>query len=334
MNDQFTRSEELGRRRHRSPPIYDPMQARLGLVDDPLRYALEFKWDGIRALAYVVDGRLTLRSRTGQIVTHQYPELGGLADAVGKNAVLDGEIIALGDDGKPSFERLQTRFSTLKAPEISKRVATTPVAFMIFDVLWIGEERLLDLPYLQRRAALASLGLNNDQWQVPAHHLVQPRQILEVSALHGLEGIVAKRLDSPYQPGKRSGAWIKMKHVRRQEFVIGGYHSDRSGTVRSLIVGYYDRTGRLIVAGKVGTGFSRQAILELTGILSTLRCDRAPFFGVNTSFARWVRPQAVCEIEFSSWTHYGHLRHPSFKGLRTDKDPRAVVREDSALNPK
>jgi bifunctional non-homologous end joining protein LigD len=201
---------------------------------------------------------------------------------------------------------------------------------MIFDLLYSDGSSIMGLPYTERRSRLEALGLGGDRWQVPAYHAGDGSALLEASRQQGLEGIVAKRLDSVYEPGKRSGAWRKVKNVLRQEFVIGGWlpgQGGRASTLGSLAVGYYD-DGKLVYAGQVGTGFKEPDLKLLMDLLTPLRTDKSPFEGRQPPKQRVsVKPELVAEVEFREWTRSRTLRAPSFKGLRDDKDPKEVVAE-------
>ncbi len=219
------------------------MLASVGeLPADDAAWAYEMKWDGLRAIATVSAGALTLTSRTGRDMTSGYPELAGLAEAVGQHeVVLDGEIVALRGDGWPSFEALQQRMNVTSAGQVRRLAAEIPVSYLAFDLLFADGRALADLPYRQRRARLEELGVEGPYWQTPPAFIGVPgADVRAVSRRHGLEGIMAKRLASRYEAGKRSPAWRKIKNVYRQEFVVGGWkpgEGNRSELIGSLIVG-------------------------------------------------------------------------------------------------
>jgi bifunctional non-homologous end joining protein LigD len=202
---------------------------------------------------------------------------------------------------------------------------------MLFDVLHLGGRNTRELAYEQRRAVLEGLGLDADGLQTPRWHRGQGAALLEVSRERGLEGVIAKRLDSRYLPGKRSDAWLKVKNHRSQEVVIGGWlpgKGRRSGTLGALLAGYYE-DGQLRYAGKVGTGFSEQDLRLLVERLEPLRRDESPFAGRQPEGGSiFVEPKLVGEVEFGEWTNAGTMRHPAFKGLRVDKAAADVVREE------
>jgi bifunctional non-homologous end joining protein LigD len=299
-------------------------------------WAVEMKWDGVRALAHVDGGRARLVSRTGGDMTGAYPELQGLAAAVGRRAVLDGEIVAFGGGAWPSFEALAARMH-VSSPERAARLAReVPVTFLAFDVLCLDGELLLEAAYRQRRALLDELGAAGRHWQTPpAFPGRDGADLLAVSRQHGLEGVVAKRLDSRYEPGRRSAAWVKVKNVRRQEVVIGGWQPGagaRAGQIGSLLIGVHG-AGGLEFAGHVGTGFTQAALAVLGRALAPLRQQSSPFAAAvpvpreHARTAVWVAPVLVAEVEFASWTAEGRMRAASYKGLRDDKDPGEVTRE-------
>ncbi len=315
-----------------TPSGVRPMAATLTTMPaDESAWGFEIKWDGVRALAYAQPGRLALYGRNGRDMTRQYPELGGLGEQLGtKRVVLDGEIVAFDDEGRPSFQQLQPRIHVSSDADIRHRRSTIPIAYVIFDVLYAAGRSLMNEPYERRRRHLDDLNLGGSNWQVPDYHAGAGRTLLEATRQQGLEGVIAKRLDSPYRPGRRSRDWLKIKNSRRQEVVIGGWTPGK-GRLRAsfgaLLVGTYDE-GRLKYAGKVGTGFDQAARDELHDELDRLHTDESPFSGRQPQKdSVFVEPALVCEVEFAQWTTSGTLRHPSFLGLRTDKDPKDVIRE-------
>ena len=315
------------------PERVTPMMARLSALPRNDRdYAFEVKWDGVRTIAYVEGGRVRLESRTLRDVTPQYPELRRLGRELGsRRAVLDGEVVAFDEQGRPNFQRLQPRMHLSSESAIRRRATEIPVTYMIFDVLWLEGHSKMDLPYTERRALLEELDLNGEHWRTPTYHVGDGKEMLKASDEQGLEGVVAKRLDSRYEPGKRSGAWLKVKNHMSQELVIGGWlpgQGGRSSTLGSLAVGFYE-DGKLRYAGNVGTGFTQEVLGDLTEELRQIERPKSPFVGRQPPKAtRFVEPKLVAEVEFRGWTKTRTLRQPSFKGLRDDKDARDVIFEE------
>ncbi len=319
-----------------------PMLAGAGqLPRDQAQWSFEVKWDGVRAIAYVKPGRLRLESRNLNEITDAYPEVRGILRDLGmREAVFDGEIIAFDDSTPPtpSFERLQRRMHVTSASAIRRLSSSTPVVYAIFDLLYLDGHSLMALPYSERRARLMALGLGGPAWRVPAAHPGRGQGLLDATEAQGLEGIVAKRLDSRYEPGRRTGAWLKIKHTRRQELVIGGWlpgEGRRTDRIGALLMGYWtrppdgDEAPRFRYAGRVGTGFTDATLTELHGRLAPLRRDTTPFHAAPKlpRNAVFVEPDLVAEIEFREWTGEGVMRAPSYKGLRDDREAVQVVRE-------
>ncbi len=302
-------------------------------VDDG-SWAYEMKWDGVRAIAYLDGGRVRLQSRSGRDITRTYPELGGLAAAwSGNGAVLDGEIVVLGSGTSPSFGALQQRMHLTAAAEVRRLATAVPVTYLAFDLLYADGRLLLDAPYRERRALLDALALDGPRCQSPPSFAGESgADMLRVSVLQGLEGVIAKRLHSRYVQG-RSGSWRKIKNIRRQEAVVGGWkpgEGGRAGRIGSLLIGVHGLEG-LSYAGHVGTGFSQPTLALLARRLAPLRRGTSPFAGVvpagHARGAVWTEPLLVVEVAFAEWTSAGRMRHPSYKGLRDDKDPAEVIRE-------
>ena len=312
-----------------------PMLATAGELppeDEDDRWGYEFKWDGVRAVAAVRGGVLTLTSRKGTEITVRYPEVGRLPAALGgHDAVVDGEIVLMDAQGRPDFGALQNRMHRT-GPEVPRMAAARPVSYLVFDLLaWDGEE-LLARPYAERRARLDALGLVGHRWVATPWFAGGGAGVLAASEENGLEGVVAKRLESPYRPGLRSPDWRKIKNVRTQAVVVGGWRPGqgrRSGTIGSLLVGVPDAEGRLVYVGHVGTGFSDQDLTDLQRVLMP-RPD-APFAGTLprevTRDAHWVEPDLVGEVAYAVWTAENRLRHPAWRGVRDDLEPDDVVFE-------
>ena len=317
-----------------------PMMAKpsTDLPPNQRRWSFEVKWDGVRAIAYVQPGRLRMESRNLNEITDAYPEVRGLVGALGMHeAVLDGEIVAFDDAGRPSFERLQRRMHVTSPTSVRRLMKSTPVVYAIFDLLYLDGHSLMDRPYAERRERLESLDLSGPAWRVPAAHPGNGTQLLEATAKQGLEGVVAKRLDSRYEPGRRSGNWLKIKNTLRQELVIAGWipgEGRRTDRIGALLVGYYE-DGKLRYAGRVGTGFTEKTLEDLRKRLVPLKRDTSPF-GIAPKLPReavFVEPRLVAEVEFREWTSERVMRAPSFKGLRDDKPAAEVVLESAAGKP-
>jgi bifunctional non-homologous end joining protein LigD len=316
------------------PERLEPMLARTGdLPPDDDKWAYEIKWDGVRALGFVEGGRLRLASRNGRDITPRYPELRELGRALaGREVLLDGEVVAF-ENGRPSFQRLQRRMHLASEHAVRRLSQSEPVVYVIFDVLHLDGRSLLGLSYAERREILAGLELTGTAWQAPAHHVGDGEAMLAASRAQGLEGIVAKRLDSTYTPGRRSHAWVKVKNVRRTDVVVGGWlpgEGARSGRFGALVVGCYE-DGELIYSGRVGTGFDQAELLRLGKLLEPLERETSPFSGRQPpKQTRFVEPELVANVEFIEWTQTRTLRAPSYKGLRDDVDPTEVTFEDPA----
>lgn len=296
----------------------------------------EVKWDGMRVLARLSDGAVTLTSTNGLDATLRFPELAGLADACGCDAVVDGEVVTFDADGRPDFGLLQGRMHVSSAAEARRRAAERPVSLALFDVLWLDGHDVCALAWSDRRRLLEPLVEPTSYWRVPATYDDGP-SLLAIAGERRLEGIVSKQRQSTYLPGKRTTQWRKVKVRCQQEFVVGGWwpgEGNRSGGMGSLLVGVHDPSAPgnpLRFAGKVGTGFTATVLADYERLLAPLATDACPFDppppGPLARKARWVRPEVVVEVAFGEWTADGILRHPSHLGRRDDKDPAEVVRE-------
>jgi bifunctional non-homologous end joining protein LigD len=326
------------------PARLAPMLAKAGrLPREEDSWAFEVKWDGVRAIVYSRPGRpLQIESRSLNDVSSRYPELRPLGRALGTHAaVLDGEIVAFDERGAPSFERLQQRMHLTDDSAIRRLAREAPVTYVLFDLLYLDGRRTMDLPYHQRRALLEQLELNGPAWQTPAYREGDGADFLTATAEHGLEGILAKRLDSRYRPGERGGEWLKIKNVNRQELAIGGWlpgKGRRTGQIGALLMGYYEQQGdaprELRYAGRVGTGFDDRDLEHLAAELDLRRRPDSPFTRRGVApprNAHFVEPELVAEIEFSHWTRERILRHSVYKGLRSDKEAEEVEMEESTV---
>jgi bifunctional non-homologous end joining protein LigD len=331
------------------PQHLAPMLARVGepppaREDD--RWAYEVKWDGVRALLWSDHGHVRIENRNGRDVTDRYPEVRAIGRALGAHELLlDGELVALGEDGKPRFERLQRRMHVTGEAAIKRVAGSYPVTYVVFDLLHADGRSLLALPYDERRARLEALSLEGPAWRTPAAHRGDGAAFRAATRAQGLEGVVAKRRDSCYEPGRRSGAWRKLPNRRRQELVIGGWvegEGRRAQRIGALLMGVRERPGGpLRYAGKVGTGFTEALLDDLLARLEPLRRARSPFAAkaggaAVPKGAHFVEPRLVAEVELGEWTREGVVRQSAFKGLRDDKDAADVVREelrDGAATP-
>ncbi|HET7415469.1 MAG TPA: ATP-dependent DNA ligase [Arthrobacter sp.] len=339
----------------KQPPDVVPMMAKQGTVEDigdEDEWAFEMKWDGIRAIATVYKGKLTLTSRNGNDLTVSYPELEELADLMGNNtAVLDGEIVAVNKTGRPDFGLLQTRMQLTKKSDVEREAKKTRVEFMVFDLLYFNGTSLLKESYRDRRQALDvvlskpsdgssgggpsdsdSGGPATDHIHLPPAIEASAADALESSQQLGLEGIMAKKYSSTYSSGRRSGSWIKIKNQLTQEVVIGGWRpgkGSRAKQIGSLLMGIPDGDD-LQYVGRVGTGFSEQELDWLTGKLKKLERKTSPFGEVpkpDVSDAHWVTPKLVGEVRYAERTSSGRLRQPAWRGWRPDKEPEEVAPE-------
>jgi bifunctional non-homologous end joining protein LigD len=315
------------------------MLATLGTVGDIDEssddWAFEMKWDGIRSLATVARGSARFATRNGIDVTATYPDLQELAGDVEGDAVLDGEIVALNAQGRPDFGLLQRRMKLERAAEVRGAVATVPVRYMVFDILSLAGRSLVGDTYDERRRILHEAVRPSGAILIPDAFDGNLTAAIETSRRLGLEGVMAKRRDSTYSGGRRSRAWIKLKHHATQEVVIGGWRpgtGHRSGSIGSLLMGV-PSAGGLDYVGRVGTGFGDAELVELAQRLHKLERKTSPFADAPGEVARdahWVSPTLVGEVEFAEWTSANRLRQPSWRGWRPDKKPSDVVREQVA----
>ena len=315
-----------------------PMLARSGsLPPREEQFGFEVKWDGIRTLMFSDHGHVELRGRNGTDFTSRYPEVRDLGRSLGsRRIVLDGEVVAFDEDGRPSFERLQSRMHLASDSAVRRRMRDIPATYVIFDLLYLDGHSAMRLPYGERRELLGELELNGPAWRTPAYHRGEGQALLDATRDLGIEGIVAKKLDCPYTPGARASHWIKVKNVHTQDVVIGGWttgEGGRSSSLGSLAVGVMEGD-ELRYAGKVGTGFTEQTLALLKRELDPLRSDTSPFSGRQPPKGTiFVEPRLVAHVEFREWTKSGTLRAPSFKGLRPDVSPQECVREEGQEAP-
>lgn len=306
-------------------PIIEPMLASAARVTPGAEeeWAAEMKWDGARALAYVSDGAVILRGRTGRNITAGYPEIAaGLAAVAGpRTIILDGEIIAF-DGSRPSFARLQRRLHVSRPDPVL--LDTVPVSYVAFDMLHRAARSLLANPYAQRRALLDDLAPGSGAVMIPPAFPGESRAVIDASRQLGLEGVVLKRIGSRYYPGRRSPEWLKIRHLATADIVIGGWLPGsgwRSELAGSVIAGRPSPIG-LEYLGQVGSGFAEEEIRDLTERLRSLEVRESPFTAgspVPVSVARrarWTRPVLAAEVTYTELTPDGRLRHPVWRGLR------------------
>jgi bifunctional non-homologous end joining protein LigD len=318
------------------PDLVEPMLASPGaLPEDDDDWSYEFKWDGVRALARIEGGRLRLHSRKGNDITVTYPELRLLGEELGSTqAWLDGEIVAL-REGRPSFPALQQRMHVHNDRQARSLSNSVPVTYLIFDVLHLNGHSCADLPYSERRALLENLDLNGPNWRISPSFEGDGAAVVETASEQELEGVIAKRRSSRYYPGRRTADWIKITEVLTIEVLIGGWRPGegrREGTIGSLMLGVPTETG-LRYVGQVGTGFTDEALAALHKRLKPLVQKENPFENEvpreRAKGATWLTPNLVGEVEFRNWTPDGRLRAPSWRGLRSDKDPADLEPEAS-----
>jgi bifunctional non-homologous end joining protein LigD len=318
------------------PDSIKPMLAVSGkLPADSDDWAFEIKWDGVRAILFVEGGRVRAHSRNDLDVTVSFPELADIGKFLGlTTCIIDGEIVALGADGRPSFSRLQQRMHVANQREAKRRSLSDPVTFVAFDLLYLDGHSLLDATYDERRDRLDSLHLSGETFlTTDSFRDVSGQDIFAATVENGLEGVIAKRRSSAYRPGRRSPDWTKVKSFRTQEVVLGAWtdgRGERRNDLGALLLGIPD-DGGLRYVGKVGTGFSASARADLLDELKPLATKDSPFVtalpSADAGSAHYVRPELVGEVEFGEWTTAGRLRHPTWRGLRPDKAPQDVVVE-------
>lgn len=310
-----------------------PMKAESGELITQTGWGAEIKWDGMRLQLHVNSEQVWAYSGSGRDVTISFPELDGLSEALGTEAILDAEAVVF-DGDRPSFALLQHRIHNRQpTPAL---LAEKPVVFIIFDLLELDGNSLLDLPYRQRRRLVLDVLDEGRSWRVPAHSENGGAELLALAEQRDLEGIVLKRLDSPYRPGRRSSDWVKVKIRKRQEFVVGGWiegSGGLAGSIGSLVVGVYDQArdqqpqSSLLVAGSVGSGLTDA---DRATLAEAFVPGPSPFNGQVASLSgvpHWVEPTVVVEVEYSLWSSGDQLWHPVYRGLRIDKEPADVVRE-------
>lgn len=300
----------------------------------------EQKYDGMRAIALVSPRSVHLVTRNGHDKRVQFPEVVQALLTLGARArkplVLDGEIVALVRGRAAPFQALQGRFHRKDPDEIARLAKSHPAALVLFDMLRDGKQSLLRLPLSERRQRLEAVtALASDTSLHMSEYSRSARRMLAKAARSGWEGVIAKRIDSRYEPGTRSHAWLKLKLQHRAEFVVGGYTDPRKTRpyLGALLLGYFDANGELRYAGHMGGGFNRESLREMLERLEPLRRKTSPFAEVVKSNepAHWVTPKVVVEVKFAEWTSDGRLRQPIFLGVRDDKPAREVHKERESV---
>jgi len=302
-------------------------------------WLFEIKWDGYRAIAFIANGKVRLVSRNQNELTGRYPELKDMPDFIkAKTAVLDGEVVALDADGRASFSLMQQRTGFRPGGKRAVEKADVPVLYYAFDLLYLDGYDWRRVPLEERKKRLASLVTTGDSLRYSDHYEVQGKALFEIARSKKLEGILAKKRNSCYEE-HRSREWLKIKIRHRMECVIGGF-TEPEGTrahFGSLVLGLYDKQGRLIHVGQVGSGFDQKLLTEISKLLGKIETKKNPFYGEVEALRKvsWVKPDLVAEIEYAEWTEGANsgsgpkLRAPVFLGLRDDKNPKECVLEQA-----
>ncbi|MFZ0321386.1 MAG: non-homologous end-joining DNA ligase [Candidatus Sulfotelmatobacter sp.] len=315
------------------PTAIHPMLATS--IDDPFDgsdWLFEIKWDGYRAVAFIENGKVRLVSRNQNELTPRYPELKDLPDFVkAKNTILDGEVVALDEQGRASFSLMQQRTGFRPHGRRGATKADVPVLYYAFDLLYLDGFDWRRVALEERKKKLASILMAGDSLRYSDHYEQEGKALFEIARQKGLEGILAKKRDSIYQE-HRSREWLKIKIRHRLEAVIGGYTEPEGSRAHfgSIVLGLYDKQGRLIHVGQAGSGFNQKSLGEIVKLLKRRETKKNPFYGEVEVLRKvtWVKPVLVAEIEYAEWTDGASggsgpkLRAPVFLGLRDDKDPK------------
>ena len=307
------------------PKTLDPMNAQL--VDEAFdndRWLFEVKWDGVRLIAFIDGEKVSLQSRAGRTVDAEYPQLQAITRLVNaKQAILDGEVVVLDEKGRPSFQLWQNRGREARA-----------LHYIVFDIVYFDGQRLFKVPLEDRKRLLRDVVRDSDLIRYSDHVIGKGKAFFKAAKQQQLEGIVAKLRDSPYQPGARSSAWLKIKATQRQEVVIGGFTAGRNSRKHfgAILVGVYDDKGRLVYTGHTGGGFDEKTLTALSARMTPLIVKDPPFKVPpprTNEKATWVKPELVADVKFAEWTRDGVMRQPVFERLRDDVDPKSVHREEA-----
>jgi bifunctional non-homologous end joining protein LigD len=298
-------------------------------------WLFEIKWDGYRAVAFIADGKVRLVSRNQNELTPRYPELKDLPQSVNaKNAILDGEVVALDEQGRPSFSLMQQRTGFRPGGKRGPVNAAVPVLYYAFDLLYLDGYDWRKVPLEARKEKLKSIIVPGDALRYSDHSAEKGKALFDLARDKGLEGIVAKKRECPYQE-RRSRDWLKIKIRRRVECVIGGYTQPEGSRAHfgSIVLGLYDGQGRLIHVGQAGSGFTQKSLAEIWQLLKKRETKTKPFYGEVEALREvfWIKPDLVAEIEYTEWTEGASrgsgpkLRAPVFLGLRDDKNPKECL---------
>jgi bifunctional non-homologous end joining protein LigD len=307
-------------------------------IDDPFDgpdWLFEIKWDGYRAVAFIENGNVRLVSRNQNELTARYPELKNLPSFVkAKSAILDGEVVALDEQGRASFSLMQQRTGFRHGGRRGATNADVPVLYYAFDLLYLDGFDWRRVALEERKKKLASILIAGDSLRYSDHYEQQGKALFEIAQQKGLEGILAKKRDSIYQE-RRSSEWLKIKIRHRLEAVIGGYTEPEGSRAHfgSIVLGLYDKQGRLIHVGQAGSGFNQNSLAEISKLLKKRETKKNPFYGEVEALRKvsWAKPDLVAEIEYAEWTDGASsgsgpkLRAPVFLGLRDDKDPKECL---------
>jgi bifunctional non-homologous end joining protein LigD len=330
-----------------SSPVKRPMPTAIypmlaESIDDPFdgeEWLFEIKWDGYRAIAFIENGKVRLVSRNQNELTARYPELKDMAGFVkAKTAILDGEVVALDENGRASFSLMQQRTGFRPGGRRAVAKADVPVLYYAFDLLYLDGYDWRRVPLEERKRKLESILVSGDSLRYSDHYEAQGRALFEIARQKKLEGILAKKRESFYEE-RRSREWLKIKIRHRTECVVGGFIQPEGTRAHfgSLVLGLYDKQQRLIHVGQVGSGFDQKLLTEISKVLKKIETKKNPFYGEVEALRKvdWVKPELVAEVEYAEWTEGTNagsgpkLRAPVFLGLRDDKDPKECLLEES-----